>query len=217
MNHLDTTPYWPNIAELDYPPQVKKLLKAAEDAWSKWTLADTERAVKIEELNESSTNHAANLKSAARTGAPMPKPLDIRGLEDAVVYATERCVMERHELSLAVERLQKSFRDNRVELAHLAIEKAEAGMDEYRESIRAISSELQLIEEKRRAAYDGLVMLSDYSAPEVRFVPHYGVGGDTKLPLTHESEAKASVASIRTMLAIIEANSNGETEQPVTE
>ena len=210
MNYLDETPFWPNIAKLDYPPKLKKILKAGEDAWARWAEADTERIVKEQALEHASTDHIAKVKNAARTGGAVPELLDTRAFEDASAYATEVCVMRRHEISLAVVEIQEEFREHRVELAHLALAKAEKGMAEFRESIRTMSEQVLAIEERRKEAYDGLVMLSDYSAPEITYVPAIDAIGEVRLPSTHESGVQTVMGNVRTMLALIEAEGDLE-------
>jgi hypothetical protein len=211
MNYLNQTPFWPNLAKLNYPPHLKKLITAAEKVWEVWAEADTARVIAEDNLTNAELDHAKRVKDAARSGSPLPDVLDTRALEDAQTYANEVCVMRRHEVSVAVKAMQDGFRKHRVELAHLAIDKAEAGIENYAKRMKAVAQDLADIEDERRAAYDGLMMMSDYTDPEIRFVPNFGSNSQTTLPRTTEIEAKNSIAAVQSMLDMIAKR--GDTEE----
>ena len=90
-------------------------------------------------------------------------------------------------------------------------DKAEAGIENYAKRMKAVAQDLADIEDERRAAYDGLMMMSDYTDPEIRFVPNFGSNSQTMLPRTTEIEAKTSIAAVQSMLDMIAKR--GDTEE----
>lgn len=200
FNPLPNEPYWPTLAELNYPPQVKKLIDQANKVWDIWAEADTALIVANDELKLDKSNFEESILQAARKGDAIPSKPDFETAENRIKYLAEVARTKRTAVDLAVNELTTGLQNHRVEIAILAIDKAKTGMAKYESSIKAIAEQLPVIEEARRAAYDGLTMMSDLSSPELRFVPEFGVGGNAQLPNTHEASAKSIIKNLETFL-----------------
>jgi hypothetical protein len=201
-NYLSAnTPDWPLLADLKYPQEVQKAIDKAEKDWNDWAEADTAHAVAIDDLVAKRNEFEQAIISAARNGKPRPESPDMGNAEDDLKYLAEVANTKRVRVQNSIQEIKDLLRTHRFEIAQLAIEKAELGISKFRESIQSVASTFSDIEQERRAAYDGLRMMSDLTTPELRFSPDFGVPDSPQLPRTHENGAKSVIANLRAFIA----------------
>jgi hypothetical protein len=196
MNHI-APPNMPEIADLDYPQNLLELIKQANAAFDTWAEADTAHAVAIDDLENAKLDFAAAIKTAATKGEPLPAPLDLAPLENAVIYAAEIVKLKKQAVNKETSKLREAFRADRLTIASLAIAKAEAGLEEYKTRMAEVAQTLEEIERNRRAAYDGLKMFSEYSGPEMRFSAEINAADTPRLPNTSEQKIKSVIANLK--------------------
>lgn len=197
---LDTyrqAPSMPLIAEMNYPPHLAEVIKATEAAYDDWAEADTAYAEALDNLEQAEITFAAEIKKAAAKGDPLPAPLDLAPLQNAITYADEVLRLKRQETNKRIGALREAFRTHRLEIAALAVAKAEAGADTYKTRMSEIAQSLDEIERDRRAAYDGLKMFADYSGPEMLYSPQFETSNAPILPNAAERHPRSIIRNLK--------------------
>lgn len=187
----------PFVADLNYPPQLAELVKVANAAFETWAEADTAYAEALDNLEQAEVKFAASIKAAALKGEPLPDPLDTAPLQNAITYAAEVMKAKKRATDEAIRDLKNAFREHRLEIARLAIDKAEAGLEEYKSRMAEVSQELDELERNRRAAYDGLKMFAEYSTPEMAYSPDFTNHSTATLPNTSEQRVKSLLHNLK--------------------
>ena len=157
---MTAQPYWHFVADLPYPPDIKKAVDASDKAWTSWEAADLAHELAVQELIEVQTIHSAKLTAAAEKGQPFPGELNVTTLQAEIDYKAEIARARRVEAENLRNDVIDLMRANREAVALLAIDQAEQGKDTYRAELEKLKARAAHIEAERRNAYEGVRMIA---------------------------------------------------------
>jgi hypothetical protein len=193
---MTAQPYWHFVADLPYPPEIKKLVDASDKAWTVWEAADLAHELAVQSLIEAQTSHAAKLTAAAEEGAPFPGELNVTTLQAEIDYKAEIARARRVEAENLRNDVIELMRANREAVALLAIDQAEQGKNTYRAELDKLKAHAARIEAERRNAYEGVRMV----AQEIDGVA-FDIGTeDYAWPKAYEQEVSNAIMRIKRTL-----------------
>jgi hypothetical protein len=198
---IQQTPNTPNLANLDYPKATKALIKIMDQKMSVYAEADTELAALEDNIDNAKYQDALALKTAAIAGEPDPGTASTEAATRKVLYQIQVVVNARNETNKAAKAVRQSLTDNRELILELALDKAEAGIRSWQESMVQLRHTYGVEESNRQESLDGLKMVSDLRLTDgtVQFSSNFPVGGNLQVPQTREDTVLGITALLRKM------------------
>ena len=198
---IQQTPNTPNLANLDYPKVTKALIKIMDQKMSVYAEADTELAVLEDNIDNAKYQDALALKAAAIAGEPDPGTASTEAATRKVLYQIQVVVNARNETNKAAKAVRQSLDENRLEILELALDKAEAGILAWQQSVAQLQHTYSVEESNRQDSLDGLKMVSDLRLTDgsVQFSSNFPVGGVLQVPQTREDNVLGLIALLRRM------------------
>jgi hypothetical protein len=198
---IQQTPNTPNLANLDYPKATKALIKIMNEKMSAYAEADTELAALEDNINDAKYQDALALKTAAIAGEPDPGTASTEAATRKVLYQIQVVVNARNETNKAAKAVRQSLDENRLEILELALDKAEAGILAWQQSVAQLQQTYSVQESNRQDSLDGLKMVSHLKLTQdkVQFANNFPVGGNLQLPQTREDTVLGVTALLRKM------------------
>jgi hypothetical protein len=200
MNQL--TPNTPDLAELDYPKATKALIKIMNQKMSVFAEADTELAVREDEVSQAQHQDAVALKAAAIAGQPDPGTINSEEAARAVLYQEHVVQHARGEVTKAGAAVRKSIEENKLLVLSQSLEKAELGVLTYREKVLRVQTDYAQALQDRQHSLDGLKMVSrlGLTSELVQFEASFPVGGQLQVPPTREEHLLGVIETLRTIV-----------------
>jgi hypothetical protein len=198
---IQQTPNTPSLANLDYPKATKALIKIMDQKMSEYAEADTELAALEDNINDAKYQDALALKTAAIAGEPDPGTASTEAATRKVLYQIQVVVNARNETNKAAKAVRQSLDENRLEILELALDKAEAGILAWQQSVAQLQQTYSVQESNRQDSLDGLKMVSHLKLTQdkVQFANNFPVGGNLQLPQTREDTVLGVTALLRKM------------------
>jgi hypothetical protein len=198
---IQQTPNTPNLANLDYPKATKALIKIMNEKMSAYAEADTELAALEDNITDAKYQDALALKTAAIAGEPDPGTASTEAATRKVLYQIQVVVNARNETNKAAQAVKKSINENKLQILELALDKAEAGLLSWQQSIANLQDTYALEEMNRQESLDGLKMFSDLRLTDekVQFTSNFPVSGNLQVPKTREDQILGITALLRKM------------------
>ena len=198
---IQQTPNTPNLANLDYPKATKALIKIMNEKMSAYAEADTELAALEDNIDNAKYQDALALKTAAIAGEPDPGTASTEAATRKVLYQIQVVVNARNETNKAAQAVKKSINENKLQILELALDKAEAGLLSWQQSIANLQDTYALEEMNRQESLDGLKMFSDLRLTDekVQFTSNFPVSGNLQVPKTREDQILGITALLRKM------------------
>jgi hypothetical protein len=198
---IQQTPNTPSLANLDYPKATKALIKIMDQKMSVYAEADTELAALEDNIDNAKYQDALALKTAAIAGEPDPGTASTEAATRKVLYQIQVVVNARNETNKAAKAVRQSLTDNRELILELALDKAEAGIRSWQESMVQLRHTYGVEESNRQESLDGLKMVSDLRLTDgtVQFSSNFPVGGNLQVPQTREDTVLGITALLRKM------------------
>ena len=198
---IQQTPNTPNLANLDYPKATKALIKIMNEKMSAYAEADTELAALEDDIDNAKYQDALALKTAAIAGEPDPGTASTEAATRKVLYQIQVVVNARNETNKAAQAVKKSINENKLQILELALDKAEAGLLSWQQSIANLQDTYALEEMNRQESLDGLKMFSDLRLTDekVQFTSNFPVSGNLQVPKTREDQILGITALLRKM------------------
>lgn len=210
-------PAYPYIADLDYPREITKQIKALNNAWEAWVEADSEHITASMEAQTARHQFEQAIVEAARNDQPRPEIPDFTTYDTETKYRAEIAHKRRAQFDTENTKLEELLIANREHIAQLAIAKAEAGKQQFKQTIASISAALADADTHRQASYDGLNMMAKYAQPEVRYTPNFGLPNMWQLPRTDEAEASNIILTLQHFLTTVSMRTNtAQVDSPET-
>jgi hypothetical protein len=181
---IQQTPNTPSLANLDYPKATKALIKIMDQKMSEYAEADTELAALEDNINDAKYQDALALKTAAIAGEPDPGTASTEAATRKVLYQIQVVVNARNETNKAAKAVRQSLDENRLEILELALDKAEAGILAWQQSVAQLQQTYSVQESNRQDSLDGLKMVSHLKLTQdkVQFANNFPVGGNLSYP-----------------------------------
>ena len=211
---IQQTPNTPNLANLDYPKATKALIKIMDQKMSAYAEADTELAVLEDNITDAKFQDALALKTAAIAGEPDPGTASTEAATRKVLYQIQVVVNARNETNKAAKAVRQSLDENRLEILELALDKAEAGILAWQQSVAQLQHTYSVEESNRQDSLDGLKMMSHLKLTQdkVQFDNNFPVGGFLQVPRTREETVLGTTALLRKMF--LDDTPEPEAEKP---
>ena len=110
-------------------------------------------------------------------------------------------VNARNETNKAAKAVRQSLDENRLEILELALDKAEAGILAWQQSVAQLQHTYSVEESNRQDSLDGLKMMSHLKLTQdkVQFDNNFPVGGVLQVPRTREENVLGTTALLRKM------------------
>jgi hypothetical protein len=198
---IQQTPNTPNLANLDYPKATKALIKIMNEKMSAYAEADTELAALEDNIDNAKYQDALALQTAAIAGEPDPGTASTEAATRKVLYQIQVVVNARNETNKAAKAVRQSLDENRLEILELALDKAEAGILAWQQSVAQLQQTYSVQESNRQDSLDGLKMVSHLKLTQdkVQFDNNFPVGGVLQVPRTREETVLGTTALLRKM------------------
>jgi hypothetical protein len=194
-------PNTPDLAELDYPKATKARIKIMNEKMSVYAEADTRFAELEDNITNAKYQDALALKTAAIAGDPDPGTASTEAATRAVLYQTEVAKHAHREATKAGAAVKQSIEENKLEIIELALDKAEAGILAWQQSVAQLQHTYSVEESNRQDSLDGLKMVSllKLTQDKVQFDNNFAVGGVLQVPRTREENVLGTTALLRKM------------------
>ena len=110
-------------------------------------------------------------------------------------------VNARNETNKAAKAVRRSIEENKLEILELALDKAEAGILAWQQSVAQLQHTYGVEESNRQDSLDGLKMVSRLKLTQdiVQFDNNFPVGGVLQVPRTREETVLGTTALLRKM------------------
>jgi hypothetical protein len=155
------TPTWFDVADLPYSKDITAAIEEANRANDAWAEAESALAIAQQSLDTAESDWAEKLTKAARDGGTYPGARDLSAFEGGVIFAEQIVSARLADTNRAIDNLHQLIEANRLTVAALAVEKAEAGLAAYAEALERHTAEHDLIERARIEALDGVTMMGN--------------------------------------------------------
>lgn len=161
----------PAIANMNYPKQIKQLIKAYEAQLAEFRQENS----KLEELrskhSEAEYNDMAALKIAAIAGEPDPGIQATQDTARAVEYQAIRTKAKVTEVNESSAQVNTAIRQNRLVVIELACEKLEQGSIEWNTALVKLQVDFAEAYEARHESINGMRTLIELNltTPEISF------------------------------------------------
>ena len=197
----EAAPNTPNLAELDYPKATKALIKTMDIKLGDYAEADTQLAELEDNITIAKYQDAIALKTAAIAGDPDPGTASTEAATRAVLYQTEVVRHAHKEATKAGAAVMRSLEENRLEIIELALDKAEAGVLTWQQSVAQLQHTYSVQESDRQDSLDALKMVSHLKLTQdkVQFANNFPVAGFLQLPQTREDAVLGTTTLLRKM------------------
>jgi hypothetical protein len=194
-------PSTPDLAELDYPKATKALIKIMNEKMSVYAEADTQFAELEDNITNAKYQDALALKAAAIAGEPDPGTASTEAATRAVLYQTEVVRHAHREATKAGAAVTQSIEENKLEILELALNKAEAGILAWQQSVVQLQHTYSVEESNRQSALDGLKMMSKLrlTNEKIQFDSVFPVAGILQVPKTREDQVLGITVLLRKM------------------
>jgi hypothetical protein len=195
-------PKIPTLAELPYPSEIKKKQKEMNALYSAWVEEDDKVLELEEQIRDMELQDARALKEAAMVGQPDPGAPNTAEAERSLAYHKERALHLKRETEKTGRELRNLVKAHRKEIISMAILKARAGVDSWRDSLVEIS-ELQIAaSEARSKSLDGVRMISNWglTSDVLRFDPFFPTTGSFSSPSPNEVHLLRTLEGLERML-----------------
>jgi hypothetical protein len=194
-------PNTPDLAELDYPKATKALIKIMNEKMSVYAEADTRFAELGDNITNAKFQDALALKTAAIAGEPDPGTVSTEAATRALLYQTEVVNHAHREATKAGAAVTRSIEENKQLILELALDKAEAGVLAWQQSIVQLQHTYSVEESNRQSALDGLKMVSrlKLTQDKVQFDNNFPVAGILQVPKTREDQVLGITVLLRKM------------------
>jgi len=168
---------------------------------SDWAEADTQLAELEDNITNAKYQDAIALKTAAIAGDPDPGTASTEAANRAVLYQTEVVRHAHREATKAGAVVMRSLEENRLEILELALNKAEAGILAWQQSVVQLQHTYSVEESNRQSALDGLKMMSKLrlTNEKIQFDSVFPVAGILQVPKTREDQVLGITVLLRKM------------------
>lgn len=201
-------PAYPFIADLNYPREIVKQIKAMNKAWDAWVESDTHHITASMDAQSARRRFEDEIIQAARNDLPRPEIPDFTTYDTETKYRAEIAHKRRAQFDAENTKLEEQLTEHRAHIAQLAIAKAQAGKQQFKQAIDSISQALADADTRRQAAYDGLTMMAKYAQPETRYTPNFGLQNMWQLPRTDEPAASNTILTLEHFLKTLSMRVN---------
>ena len=191
-------PNIPNLADLDYPKEIKVKNKELDKLYLAWAEEDSKLVELQDQLADVKRNDDIEVAKAAKEGAKKPKAPDTRELEHSIKYQEERVRFFKRDAELAGRQLVQLVNDHKEKVIELALAKAQAGVESWRESLNQISlSQIDAVE-SRSKSLDGIRMIANWGLTKevLRFDPHFPLNGNFSVPSPNETQLTTTLEGL---------------------
>jgi len=131
-----------------------------------------------------------------------------------VLYQIQVVVNARNETNKAAKAVRQSLDENRLEIIELALDKAEAGILAWQQSVVQLQHTYSVEESNRQDSLDALKMVSHLKLTQdkVQFDNNFPVAGFLQVPRTREETVLGTTALLRKMF--LDDTPEPEAEKP---